>query len=350
MIRSFFGVASALAIGGTPVAAAQALPAQVSTGAGYHVARRISVGGEGGWDYLTYDPARHHLFLSHGTQVEVVDPDAGLVVGRIPETPGVHGIALAPALGRGFISNGRDSSVTVFDLATLATVAKVRVTGRNPDAIMFDSATGRVFTFNGGGQSATAIDGAADSVVGTLALGGKPEFAVADGQGGAFVNIEDRSEIVSFDTRSLTIRARWPMTGCEEPSALAYDPAHQRLFAGCANQRLTVVDATSGRVVTSAPIGEGVDAGAFDPATGLVFASTGDGHLSVLREQAPDSLTPVASVETQRGARTMALDPVTHRVFVVTAAFGPPPAPTPDHPRPRPSIVPGSFEVLVLEP
>lgn len=326
------------------------LDAQAGAGAGYHVTKHIVVGGEGGWDYLTYDAPRKRLFLSHATQVDVVDPDAGTVVGHIPDTPGVHGIALAPELGRGFISNGRDTSVTVFDLATLATVTKIKVTGRNPDAIMYDPFSKRVFTFNGGGQNMTAIDATRDSVVGTLDLGGKPEFAVSDGRGGAFVNIEDKGEIVSFDTRTLLIRARWPMAGCEEPSALAYDRAHERLFSGCGNQRLMVVDATSGRVVTSAPIGDGVDAGAFDPATGLAFASTGDGNVTVLHEETPDSLRVVATVPTQRGARTMALDPGSHRVFVVTAAFGPPPAPTPERPRPRPSIVPGSFVVLVLEP
>jgi DNA-binding beta-propeller fold protein YncE len=340
----------AVLIAASTLFTASPLGAQAAAGSGYHVTRHIAVGGEGGWDYLTYDAPRKHLFLSHATQVDVVDPDAGTVIGHIPDTPGVHGIALAPDLGRGFISNGRDTSVTVFDLTTLATVAKIRVTGRNPDAIMYDPFSKRVFTFNGGGQNTTAIDATHDSVVGTLDLGGKPEFAVSDGRGGAFVNIEDKGEIVSFDTRTLAIRARWPMAGCEEPSALAYDRAHERLFSGCGNQRMMVVDATSGRVVTSAPIGDGVDAGAFDPATGLAFASTGDGNVTVLHEETPDSMRVVATVPTQRGARTMALDPGSHRVFVVTASFGPPPAPTPERPRPRPSILPGSFEVLVLEP
>jgi DNA-binding beta-propeller fold protein YncE len=324
--------------------------AQAVPGSSYHLTRRITVGGDGGWDYLTYDAPRHRLFLSHATQVDVIDPDAGTVVGHILDTPGVHGIALAPELGRGFISNGRDTSVTVFDLSTLATIKKVKVTGRNPDAIMYEPVTKRVFTFNGGGQNATAIDATADTVIGTLDLGGKPEFAVADGQGGGFVNIEDKSEVVSFDARQLTIRGRWPVAGCEEPSALAIDREHHRLFTGCANQRMMVLDDQSGRVVTSAPIGDGVDAGAFDPARGLAFASTGDGNLTVLHEETPDSVLVAATVATQRGARTMTLDPVTHRVFVVTASFGPPPAPTPDRPRPRPSVIPGSFTVLVIEP
>jgi DNA-binding beta-propeller fold protein YncE len=324
--------------------------AQDTPGSGYHVVRRISIGGEGGWDYLTYDTSHHRLFLSHAMEVDVVDPEAETVVGHIPDTPGVHGIALAPDLGRGFVSNGRDTSVTVFDLASLATITRVQVTGRNPDAIMYEPVTRRVFTFNGGGHNATAIDAVADTVVGTLDLGGKPEFAVPDGEGGAYVNIEDRGEIVSFDARTLVIRARWPMAGCDEPSALALDRAHHRLFSGCGNQRMMVVDAVTGRVVTSAPIGDGVDAGAFDPATGLAFASTGDGNLTVIHEETPDSVRVVATVPTQRGARTMALDPESHRVYVTTAEFGPRPEPTPERPHPRPSIVPGSFVVLVVAP
>jgi hypothetical protein len=343
------GTVAAVWISASLAASTHDVAAQAA-GSGYHLSRRMVIGGEGGWDYLTYDAPRHHLFLSHAIQVEVLDPDVGTVVGRIPDTPGVHGIALAPDLGRGFISNGRDTSVTIFDLSTLATITKIKVTGRNPDAIMYEPVTRRVFTFNGGGQNATAIDAGADTVIGTLDLGGKPEFAVADGEGGAFVNIEDKGEIVSLDALHLTIRDRWPLTGCEEPSALAIDREHHRLFTGCANERMVVVDDRSGRIVTSAPIGQGVDAGAFDTATGLGFASTGDGNLTVIQEITPDSVAVVATVPTQRGARTMALDPVTHRVFVTTAAFGPPPAPTPDRPRPRPSILPGSFVVLVIEP
>jgi DNA-binding beta-propeller fold protein YncE len=319
-------------------------------GSSYHVARRITVGGEGGWDYLTYDPVRHHLFLSHATQVEVLDPDRGEVVGRIPDTPGVHGIALAQDLGRGFVSNGRDSSVTVFDLATLAVVGRVKVTGANPDAILYDSVSRRVFTFNGRSDNATAIDARADTVIGTLDLGGKPEFAVSDNRGGAFVNLEDKSELAAFDPKALAVRSVWPLPDCEEPSALALDREHERLFSGCGNRRMVVLDARSGRVVAWAPIGDGVDAAAYDPATRLAFASTGDGTLTVIHEDSPDSVHVAATVPTQRGARTMALDPATHRVFVVTASFGPAPAPTPERPRPRPSIVPGTFTVLVVEP
>jgi DNA-binding beta-propeller fold protein YncE len=324
--------------------------AQASAGTGYHVAKTIDIGGEGGWDYLAYEPSRHHLFVSHSTEVDVVDPDSGAVVGRIPDTPGVHGIAIADDIGRGFVSDGRDSSVTIFDLATLRTLAKVHVPARNPDAIMYDSVTGRVFTFNGGSGTATALDGRKGTVIGSVELGGKPEFAVADGRGGIFVNIEDRSELVAIDARSLTVKSRWPLTGCEDPSALAIDRKHGRLFSGCGNEKLMVTDAKDGRVVATPAIGRGVDAGAFDPATDLAFSSTGDGNLSVVREVSPDSFVVAAQVPTRRGARTMALDPVTHRVFVSTASFGPAPAPTEEQPRPRPSIVPGSFVVIVLEP
>jgi DNA-binding beta-propeller fold protein YncE len=334
-----------LALGAAAPAAAQA-PA----GAGYHVTKTIEIGGEGGWDYLAYEPSRRHLFVSHSTEVDVVDPDAGAVVGKIPDTPGVHGIAIADDIGRGFVSDGRDSSVTIFDLATLRTLAKVHVPGRNPDAIMYDSVTGRVFTFNGGSGTATALDARKGTVIGSVALGGKPEFAVADGHGGIFVNIEDRSELVAIDARSLTVKSRWPLAGCEDPSALAIDRRHGRLFSGCGNEKLMITDAKDGHVVATPAIGGGVDAGAFDPGAGLAFSSTGDGNLSVIREVSPDSFVVAAQVPTRRGARTMALDPVTHRVFVSTASFGPAPAPTEAQPRPRPAIVPGSFVVLVLEP
>jgi DNA-binding beta-propeller fold protein YncE len=319
-------------------------------GTSYHVARKIPVGGEGSWDYLTYDAVRHRLFLSHATQVEVVDEANGTIIGRIRETPGVHGIALAQDLGRGFVSNGRDSSVTIFNLRSLEVTARVRVPGRNPDAILYDSTSRRVLAFNGGSADATALDATTGRVVGTLALGGKPEFAVADGHGGVFVNIEDRSEIVSLDAATLTIRARWPLAGCEDPTGLALDRVHQRLFSTCGNGRMGVVDAGTGRVIALLPIGSGVDGCAFDPATRQAFASNGEGTITVAQEESPDSFRVLGNVVTQRGARTMTLDPVTHRLYTVTAAFGPAPAPSAEQAHPRPSILPGSFVLLVLEP
>lgn len=325
--------------------------AQAPAGGGttYHVARKIPIGGEGPWDYLTYDAARHRLFLSHARQVDVVDEASGQVIGRIPETLGVHGIALAQELGRGFVSDGRDSTVTIFDLRSLEVTTRVRVPGRNPDAILYDSTSRRVLTFNGGSANATALDAATGRVVGTVALGGKPEFAVADGHGGVFVNIEDRSEIVGLDAATLTVRTRWPLAGCEDPTGLALDLAHQRLFSTCGNARMAVLDAVTGRIIALLPIGRGVDGCAFDPATRQAFASNGEGTITVVQEELPDSFRVLGDVVTQRGARTMTLDSVTHRLYTVTAAFGPAPAPSAEQAHPRPSILPGSFTLLVLE-
>jgi DNA-binding beta-propeller fold protein YncE len=278
----------------------------------------------------------------------VVDVDTRTMVGDIPDTPGVHGIAIATDLGRGFVSNGRAGTATIFDLKTLGKIGEVK-TGQNPDAILYDGASGRVFAFNGRSADATAFDAATGAVAGTIPLGGKPEFAVADGKGRIYVNVEDTSEIVSLDSKSLQVKSRWPLKPCEEPSGLAFDAEHRRLFAVCRNQLMAVVDAASGRVVTTLPIGRGVDGAAFDPATGLAFSSNGEGTVTVVHEDSPESFRIVETVRTQAGARTLALDPKTHRVFLSTAQLGPPPAPTPETPRPRPSVVPGSFVLLVLD-
>jgi DNA-binding beta-propeller fold protein YncE len=327
------------------LATAGAAHAQASP---YHVISRVRLGGEGGWDYVTADAAAHRLYLSRGSHVMVVSTDNDSVVGDIPGTTGVHGIALAPALGRGFTSNGRDSSVTIFDLKTLAVVGSVHGTGRNPDAIAFDSMSGRVFAFNAGGTTATAIDAATGVIAGTVELGGRPEFAVADGRGRMFANLEDKSAIVAFDTRTLRVAGTYPLAPCEEPSGLAMDRAHRRLFAVCGNKSMAVVDADNGRLVATVPIGDGPDAAAYDPATGDAFSSNGEGTLTVVHEASPSSFAVVQTLPTQRGARTMALDPRTHRIYLVTAEFGPPPAPTAERPRPRPSVVPGSFTLLVI--
>jgi DNA-binding beta-propeller fold protein YncE len=324
-------------------AAAQGAPG------GYRVSGTIPIGGEGGWDYLTADPLAHRLYVSHGTRVQVVDTTTNAVVGEIPDTPGVHGIAVAPELGRGFTSNGRAATVTVFDLKSLAAIATVKVTGENPDAIAYDAVSRRVFTFNGRGHNATAIDAEAAKVVGTLELDGKPEAAVADGKGRMYVNLEDKSEVVAFDARTLKVEGRWPLAPCEEPSGLAIDRAHRRLFAGCHNQVMAVIDAENGHVLTSLPIGRGVDGAAFDPQTGFAFTSNGDGTLTVVREDSPEKFTLLGNVPTKRGARTLALDEATHRIYLSTAQFGPPPSPTAEHPHPRPSILPGTFEVLIVQ-
>ena len=315
----------------------------------YHVAHRIPLAGDGGWDYLAVDPAARRLYVSRATHVAVVDLTRDSVVGDIPNTLGVHGIAVVPELGRGFTSNGRDSSVTVFDLQTLAPLATVAVTGRNPDAIIFDPVSRRVFTFNGGGANATALDAATGTVVGTIVLGGKPEFAVSDGRGRMYVNIEDKSEIVAFDTRTLAVAARWPLAPCEEPSGLAMDRQHRRLFSVCSNRLMAVVDADNGKVVASLPIGGGVDGAVFDSAGQVAVSSNGEGNVTVVREDSPTQFRVVETDSTQRGARTIALDPMTHRLYLTAAEFGPPPAPTPDRPRPRPPVIPGSVVVLVVE-
>ena len=314
---------------------------------GLHVVKTYTLGGEGGWDYLKLDPGSRRLYISRATHVIVLDGDTGKPVGDIADTPGVHGIALAPDLGRGFISNGREGTVSIFDLATLKTVKKVPV-GDNPDAILFDPATKRVFTFNGRSQDATALDAATGDVVGKIPLDGKPEFGVTTGAGELFVNLEDKSEILALDPTNLKVKSRWPLSPCQEPSGLAMDLKNRRLFSGCDNKMMAVVNADTGKVITTLPIGDGVDANGFDPDTGFAFASCGEGVLTVAHEDSPDTFSVVQNVPTQRGARTMALDPKTHQIFLVTAKSGPPPAATEQQPDPRPSILPDSFVVLVV--
>ena len=314
---------------------------------GYHVLTTYKVGGDGGWDYLNADADARRLYISRGTHVVVLDADSGKTVGDIPDTPGVHGIALAPELGKGFTSNGREGTVSIFDIKTLAPGNKVKV-GENPDAILYDPATKRVFTFNGRSQDSTAIDAATGKVLGTIKLDGKPEFAASDARGEIFVNIEDKSELVAIDPDKLEVKAKWPLAPCTEPSGLSIDRKNRRLFVGCDNKMMAVVDAGSGKVLATPAIGDGVDATTFDPETGLAFASCGEGVLTVVKEEAPGKFSVAENVPTQQGARTLALDARTHNVFVVTAKFGPPPAPTADNPHPRRSILPDSFVVLVV--
>ena len=326
------------------VAAAAAL---ASAGPGYKVVNTYKIGGEGGWDYLIADASARRLYISRATHVIVLDLDSGKNVGDIADTPGVHGIALAPELDRGFVSNGRENTISVFDLKSLATSGKVKV-GENPDAILYDPATRRVFTFNGKSHDATAVDAEKGNVLGTIKLDGKPEFAASDGKGGVFVNIEDKSELVEIDPGKLEVKSKWPLAPCESPSGLSMDRRHRRLFVGCDNKMMAVVDADSGKVLATPAIGDGVDATAFDDETGLAFASCGQGLLTVVHEDSPGKFSVAGNVTTQAGARTLALDSKTHQVFVVTAKFGPPPAATADNPNPRRSVVPDTFVVLVL--
>ena len=337
-MRLWLPAALALLVAATALAAA---------GPGYKVVNTYKPGGEGGWDYLTADAAARRLYISRATHVIVLDLDSGKVVGDIADTPGVHGIALAPELGRGFTSNGREGTVSIFDLKTLATISKLKV-GENPDAILYDAATKRVFTFNGRSQDSTAIDAAKGTVLGTIKLDGKPEFSASDGKGEIFVNIEDKSELVAIDPNRLEIRSTWALAPCESPSGLSMDRKNRRLFVACDNKMMAVVNADTGKIIATPATGDGVDATTFDDATGLAFASAGEGVLTVVHEDSPDKFSVVENVPTQKGARTHAFDSKTHNIFLVTAKLGPAPAPTPENPHARPSIVPDTFVVLVV--
>jgi DNA-binding beta-propeller fold protein YncE len=311
----------------------------VATGADYRVAKTWKLGGDGGWDYLTVDSDGHRLFIARATRVMVIDTESGRQVGEIPDTPGVHGVALVPDFGRGFSSNGREDTVSVFDLKTLALQQKIKV-GNGPDAIVYDPFSKRVFTFNGRGHDATAVDASKGEVVGKLDLGGKPEFAATDAKGTVWVNIEDKSELVAFDPVKLAVKSRWKLADCEEPTGLSLDRKNRRLFAGCGNKKMAIVNADDGKIVASPAIGDGCDATAFDADRNLAFASAGDGTITVIHEDSADKFSVTETVTTQKGARTMALDSKTHQIFTVTANVGP---------RPERKVEPDSFVVLVVE-
>ena len=310
---------------------------------GYHLLKKIKLGGEGFWDYLAFDSPTRRLFISRGTKVVVLDVDSEKVVGEIPDTAGVHGIALVAGSGNGFTSNGQAGTVSIFDLKSLQVIGHAQA-GMNPDAIVYDPATKRVFTMNGRSGDITAIDAVSGSAVGTIPVGGKLEFAVADGSGHLYVNVETKSEIVQFDSKNLAVT----LDPCTNPTGLAIDVKNHRLFAGCANKMMAVMDSDSGKVIATPPIGVGVDSNQFDPGTGYAFASNGSGTLTVVHEDSPSQFSVVEDVPTQSGARTMALDPKTHEIYLVTAEFTPPPAPTADNPHPRGGMVPDSFVVLVF--
>jgi len=317
--------------------------AVAAVAANFKVVKTWKLGGDGGWDYITADGKGHRLFISRGTRVMVIDTASGKQIGEIPDTTGVHGIALAYDLGRGFTSNGREDTVTVFDLKTLAVEKKIKV-GNGPDAILYDPFSKRVFTFNGKGKetTATAVDAAKSEVVGTVNLEGKPEFAATDEKGTVFVNIEDKSEIVAFDAQKLTVKARWKIADCEEPTGLAIDRKNRRLFAGCGgNKKMAIVDADSGKILAMPAIGEGCDATAFDAERGLAFASAGEGNITVIREDGADKFSVAQTLSTQKGARTMAVDEKTHQLFTVTANV--------TGTRENRKIEPDSFVVLVAE-
>ena len=293
----------------------------MASAADYQITKKIPIPGEGSWDYLAVDEAARRLYVSHGTQVEVLDVDSGTVVGNISNTPGVHGIAIARELGRGFVSNGQSSTVTIFDLKSLKRIADV-TTGKKPDAIIFDPATSRVFAFNGESDSATAIDAATGKVAGTVDLGGGPEFAVADGKGYVFDNLEDEGLVLKIDSRKLTVEQRWPAAPCAKPASLAMDRENRRLFVGCRSKVMAVMNADTGQVITTLPIGDHVDATAFDPETKLIFNSNGEGTVTAIHQDGPDKYSVVETVKTLPRAKTMALDPKTHQLFLSTAESG----------------------------
>jgi len=314
MVKRVFSLATILTLS-CPLFAAPA------PSGGYSVTKKISIPGQGSWDYLSVDEGARRLYVSHGTQVEVLDIDAGTVVGNIPKTPGVHGVAIAPELGRGFVSNGQAANVTIFDLKTLKPIADVP-TGQKPDAIIYDPATSRVFAFNGGSNSATAIDAATGKVAGTVNLDGGPEFAAADGNGFVFDNLEDESMVLKINSRDLKVEQRWPTAPCASPSSMAMDRTNRRLFLGCRSRVMAVMNADTGQIITTLPIGDHVDATAFDPETKLIFNSNGEGTITVIHQDSPDRYSLVETVKTAPRAKTMALDPKTHQLFLSTAENG----------------------------
>jgi DNA-binding beta-propeller fold protein YncE len=319
---------------------------QSSGGSGYHLIKKVKLGGAGGWDYLEVDPATHRLFITRGTHVIVVDPEQGKIIGDIPNTQGVHGIAFADEFNKGFTTNGRASNSTIFDLTSLQASGQAP-TDKDPDGLIYDPFSKRAFSFNGDANSSTAIDAASGKVAGTVALGGGPEFAASDSKGNIFVNLEDKNALVKFDAKTLKVENTWPLAPCESPSGLAIDAAQEILVVGCRNKLMAFLDGNSGKILGTVPIGQGVDANRFDPVTGYAFASCGDGTLTIAHEDSPTKFSVVETIQTQRGARTMALDYATHAVYLVTADLGAAPVSTPENPHPRPTVIPDTFTLLV---
>ncbi len=314
----------------------------------YSIVKTIHLPGNGGWDYLSIDESTGRLFISHGAVVQVVDTKTGEFVGTIPNTPGVHGIAFAPDLNKGFISVGKDTSVTVFNLKTLEFVARIKVTGNNPDAIMFDPFSQKVFTFNGRGSNSTVIDAKTNKVVGTIPFEGKPEFAVSDEKGKIYVNIEDKSIISVINVTTLKVEQSWSIAPGEEPSGLAFDKVTNRLFSVCSNKLIVIVDSQNGKIITTLPIGDGCDGVKFDPEFKRVYASNGEGTLTIIQEEGANTFKVLENLQTQCGARTLAVDVKTHHVFLPTAEYLPAPEPTKENPHPRRANKPDTFVVLEI--
>lgn len=334
---------------GTLVAlAALAVGTLVHVSPGYHLIDRYAIGGDGGWDYLAFDTVGHRLFVARETRISVIDPETGTLIGEVPGLVGAHGIAFADEFGHGFATSGRDSSVTIFDLETLRPVAKTTVAA-GPDGILYDPASKRVFSFNGASHSASAIDAASGRALATIDLGADPEFAVSAGDGKLYVNLTDIGAVAEIDAHAMRVVRQWSIAPCQSPTGLAIDRVNHRLFSGCRSKVMAISNVTTGTLVTTLPIGGGVDAVVFDARTHDALSSNGDGTLTVVHEEGPDRYSVAETVETMSGARTMALDPRTHRAYLVSARFGSvPDQPTADNPRRRPPIVPGSFTLLVL--
>ncbi|MFI5164270.1 MAG: YncE family protein [Bacteroidia bacterium] len=315
----------------------------------YKIANKFSVKGEGGWDYLTMDDATGRLFVSHGTEVNVVDVKTGKTIATISDLKGVHGIAIASEFNKGFITNGRDSSVTIFDLKTYEKTANVKVTGGNPDAILYDPFSKKVFVYNGRSSNATVLDAATNKIVGTIALDGKPEFSVTDEKGKVYVNIEDKSEISMINSTTLKVEQTWSIKPGEEPSGLALDNNTHRLFT-VTDKLMVILDAQNGKVIATLPIGERVDGVAFDPGMKRAYSSNGDGTVTVVQEENENTFKVLENIPTQKGARTIAVDKKTHHLYLPTAEFGETPEKTKENPRPRPSVKPNSFVILDVQP
>ena len=342
-MKTYTRILSAVALGILGSLALPACGADVS----YKLIKEIPVGGEGGWDYLAVDQFARRLYVSHTSKVVVIDIDKDAVVGEVADTPGVHGIAIAPKLGLGFTSNGRENKASIFDLKSLKTSSKV-ATGENPDAILYDEGRKQVYTFNGKGKSATVFDAQTGKVEATIPLSGKPEYAVSYPKAKRiYCNIEDKNEVAVIDTTTHKVVSTWPIAPGEEASGMAFDSENKRLFLGCGNKLMVMMDSETGKVVASVPIGQGVYATKFDRATGLAFCSCGDGTVTIAHEDSPDKLTVVQTLKTEPRAKTMALDPKTHRIYLASAKFGAASEQPSSGKKQRPSALPGSFKVLV---
>ena len=326
------------------------LGANAQSGSKYKINDRIHLDGDAGWDYLSVDAVTNRLYVSHGNMVQIVDLNTNKIAGTIPDTKGVHGIAIASDLNKGFISDGRDSAVTIFDLTTMKTIEKIKVTGRNPDAILYDTFSHKVFAYNGGSSNATVIDAKTNKVIETIALKGKPEFSVCDNKGLVYVNIEDKNLIAVINSTTLKVEKYFSVSPGDEPSGLALDNENHRLFAVCGNKMMMVLNAETGDVVANLTIGDRVDGVAFDTDLKRAYSSNGDGTMTVVQQENKDKYTVIENTQTQKGARTIAVNSKTHHIYLPCADFGPAPKATTENPHPRPATKPNSFTILDIVP